>query len=53
MTGFDETTAHILVVDDDTRIRALLQKYLADNGYRTSVAENAAEARKKMDALSY
>jgi len=53
MTEFDETTAHILVVDDDTRIRALLQKYLSDNGYRTSVAESAAEARKKMDALTY
>lgn len=49
----DETTAHILVVDDDTRIRSLLQKFLADNGYRTTVAGTAEEARKKLSALEF
>ena len=53
MSQLDETTPHILIVDDDTRIRELLQKYLADNGYRTSTAADAAEAQRKMDALMY
>ncbi len=53
MSQLDETTPHILIVDDDTRIRELLQKYLADNGYRTSTAADAAEAQRKMDALTY
>ena len=53
MSQPDETTPHILIVDDDTRIRELLQKYLADNGYRTSSASDAKEAQSKMDALTY
>lgn len=53
MSQLDETTPHILIVDDDTRIRELLQKYLADNGYRTSSAADAAEAERKMGALMY
>lgn len=44
---------HILVVDDDDRIRSLLKKYLAKAGFRVSAAENAAEARRKMDGLAY
>lgn len=49
----DETTPHILIVDDDDRIRTLLQRYLADNGYRTSIAADAAEAQTKMQVLTY
>ena len=49
----DETTPHILIVDDDTRIRELLKKYLSDNGYRTSAAADAAQAQEKMGALTY
>jgi two-component system phosphate regulon response regulator OmpR len=45
--------AHILVVDDDTRLRGLLRKYLADNGYLVAVAEDAAEARAKLAALAF
>lgn len=40
-------TPHILVVDDDRRIRQLLQSYLADNGFRVTVAGSAAEARER------
>ena len=40
-----ETQAHILVVDDDRRLRELLRKYLSDNGFTVSVAKDAAEAR--------
>lgn len=43
---------HILVVDDDTRLRTLLRKYLSDNGYLVSVAADAAEARAKMATLA-
>ena len=35
---------HILVVDDDDRIRGLLKDYLEDNNYIVSTAENAEEA---------
>lgn len=53
MSHPDETTPHILIVDDDDRIRSLLQRYLSDNGYRTSIAADATEAQSKMDALTY
>ena len=53
MSQPDETTPHILIVDDDTRIRELLQKYLSDNGYRTSTAGDAVEAQSKMEGLEY
>ena len=44
---------HLLVVDDDRRIRALLSRYLAGEGYRITTAESAAEARAKLGALSF
>jgi two-component system, OmpR family, phosphate regulon response regulator OmpR len=44
---------HILVVDDDRRIRELLVSYLAGNGYRVTAAANAREARKAMAGLAY
>ena len=51
--NFDEETPHILVVDDDRRIRELLKKYLSDNGYRVSTAEHAAEARQRLESLAF
>ena len=42
------TEAHVLVVDDDARLRGLLSRYLAEHGFRVTVAENAAEARTKL-----
>lgn len=44
---------HILVVDDDRRIRNLLQTYLIDNGLRVTMAASAAEAREKMQIVSF
>lgn len=44
---------HILVVDDDTRLRELLRDYLMKNDYRVSVAENADDARRFMVSLQY
>ena len=44
---------HILVVDDDRRIRELLKRYLSDNGFRVTTAEHAAEARARLQGLSF
>lgn len=48
-----EEKPHILVIDDDRRIRELLQSYLAENGFRVSVAPTAAVARDKMRGLAF
>ena len=45
--------AHVLVVDDDTRLRALLQKYLAEHGYRVTAAEDAADALRRLAGLQF
>ncbi|UNC15731.1 response regulator transcription factor [Acidiphilium multivorum] len=42
------TAAHILLVDDDARLRALMQRYLVENGFRVTVAESAAAARETL-----
>jgi two-component system phosphate regulon response regulator OmpR len=44
---------HLLVVDDDRRIRDLLSRFLASEGYRVSTAETAADARAKLKSLSF
>jgi two-component system phosphate regulon response regulator OmpR len=44
---------HLLVVDDDRRIRALLLRYLVAEGYRVSTAETAKEARAKLEGLKF
>ena len=49
----DETTPHILIVDDDTRIRGLLKKYLSENGFRATVAEDARDAQAQLDNLTF
>ena len=38
---------HILVVDDDNRIRELVREYLEENKFLVSTAKNAIEAKKK------
>ncbi|MEM8770861.1 MAG: response regulator [Pseudomonadota bacterium] len=48
-----EDAGHILVVDDDDRIRTLLKRYLTENGFRTSVAKDAATARKMMSGVDF
>ena len=40
-----DDAAHVLVVDDDRRIRSLLSTYLRKNGYRVTIAASALEAR--------
>jgi two-component system phosphate regulon response regulator OmpR len=45
--------AHILVVDDDDRIRGLLKRYLQERGYRVSTAPNAAKALSTLNSLAF
>ncbi len=51
MSGPDD--AHLLVVDDDAKLRALLQKYLTANGFRVSAAADAEEARALMKSIAF
>jgi two-component system phosphate regulon response regulator OmpR len=44
---------HILVVDDDERIRELLGSYLRQNGFRVTQAENGAAARSRLAGLAF
>ena len=44
---------HILVVDDDARIRSLLRKYLARNGHVATEARDAAHARRLLEGLAF
>jgi two-component system phosphate regulon response regulator OmpR len=48
-----EDPAHILVVDDDARLRALLQRFLTEQGFRVSTAENAAAARAALADMAF
>ncbi len=48
-----ETSADILVVDDDARLRALLQRFLAEQGHRVAVAGDATEARAAIEAMAF
>ncbi|PWE52634.1 DNA-binding response regulator [Metarhizobium album] len=52
-TPLSDDAAHLLVVDDDTRIRALLNRYLVEQGFRITVAADAAEARRKLNGLDF
>ena len=49
----DDNAPHILVVDDDSRIRDLLARYLQDNGFRVTTAVDAATARACMRSLAF
>ncbi|EPE97865.1 response regulator [Rhizobium grahamii] len=52
-TVISDDAAHLLVVDDDTRIRALLNRYLTENGFRVTVAADGAEAQRKLAGLDF
>ncbi len=45
--------AHILIVDDDERIRGLLQKFLSRNGFWVSAARDAGHARRLLEGLEF
>ena len=44
---------HILVVDDDDRIRELVEEYLEENDFMITTAINALDAKKKMDIIKF
>ena len=44
---------HILVIDDDTRLRTLLGRFLEENGFQVSLAKDTDEAKKMMQELSF
>ncbi|MDR1476740.1 MAG: response regulator transcription factor [Rickettsiales bacterium] len=50
---YDLYSAHILVIDDDDRIRALLKKYLAANGFLVSAAPDADSAEKLIESIAF
>ena len=51
--ALSDDAPHLLVVDDDRRIRVLLSRFLLAEGYRVTTAETAADARLKLDGLSF
>jgi two-component system phosphate regulon response regulator OmpR len=52
-TPVPDDAAHLLVVDDDRRIRDLLSRYLQREGYRVTTAKDAGDARAKLDGLTF
>ena len=49
----ENSNNHILIVDDDDRIRNLLKDYLSENNYIVSAAENAFQAKEKLQYLKF
>jgi two-component system, OmpR family, phosphate regulon response regulator OmpR len=45
--------SHILIVDDDKRLRDLLRRFLSEQGFRVTVANDAADARRKLAGLDF
>src|SRR5690606_21469121 len=51
MAAAEESAANILVVDDDTRLRELLRRFLSDHGYLVLEAADSVEARARLAAF--
>ena len=49
----DKFLAHILIVDDDDRIRVLVKQYLQDNNYLITTAKDAFDAKNKIDLIKF
>ena len=49
----DSELPHILVIDDDDRLRELLRKFLSDNGFWVSSAADANDARERLKGLTF
>ncbi len=52
-TGLADDAPHVLVVDDDRRLRSLLSRFLTENGYRVTVAANAEAAESTLGSLIF
>lgn len=48
-----EERAHILVIDDDDRLRELLRRFLSESGFRVSDAASAADARHLLQSIAF
>ncbi len=53
MSEETEDAPHILVVDDDARLRQLLHRYLVQNGHYVTTAADAAEAKEKAKSMAF
>jgi two-component system phosphate regulon response regulator OmpR len=53
MAGMSETEPHLLVVDDDPRLRQLLRRYLSENSFRVTIAADAVEARANLASFAF
>jgi two-component system phosphate regulon response regulator OmpR len=51
--GMNGGESHLLVVDDDSRLRELLRRYLVEAGFRITTAADAAEARARLASISF
>ena len=49
----DLSEPHLLVVDDDARLRELLRRYLSDSGFRVTAAADASEARSNLASFAF
>ncbi|MGB7286899.1 MAG: response regulator transcription factor [Salaquimonas sp.] len=52
-TFLSDDAPHLLVIDDDRRIRELIKRYLTENGYRVTLAADAQEARNQLEGLEF
>ena len=49
----NDNAPHLLVIDDDKRIRTLLGRYLNENGFRVTTAADADDARRRLSGLAF
>lgn len=53
MSTSPDTYPHVLIVDDDRRLRELLSSFLSSNEYRVSAVDGAAEARRRLSGMTF
>jgi two-component system, OmpR family, phosphate regulon response regulator OmpR len=51
--AIDDSAPHLLIIDDDSRIRDLLSRYLGERGFRVTAASDAADARRRLAGLEF
>ena len=49
--GADNSFQHILIIDDDERLRLLLRRFLEESDFRVTDVGSAADARKVLDGM--
>src|SRR5437763_3056723 len=53
LSAMSEPEPHLLVVDDDARLRDLLRRYLSESGFRVTVAADARQARANLASFAF